>query len=224
MITNNTYYKNNIYIPHAKPSITSDVTTVSAELDDFIEKYERECLIKSLGIELFVLFSLELDSTQTNGLKGTADAKWNDLLNGKIYTDPAGKLVEWRGIRFKAKQADTLPSVSFLANFVYYNYESNFEGFRTGVGVVEPKAKNAERMSPAKKVTDAWREMVEMIQGKTVSSTAIINHNGLGIDFYDENQEVSLYKFIEDSNKLVADTYPSFKKGYWEEATNRFGL
>ena len=36
MITKNTYYKNNVYIPHAKPSITSDVTTVSAELEDFI--------------------------------------------------------------------------------------------------------------------------------------------------------------------------------------------
>ena len=224
MITNNTYYKNGIYIPHAKPSITSDVTTVSSRLDDFIEKYERKCLIKCLGMSLFILFDSELNSSEANGLEPSADVKWDYLLNGQTYTNPSGDLVEWRGIRFKSLASDTLPTVSFLANFVYYHYESNSDGFRSGIGTVKVKGKNAEHVSSSKKVTDAFREMVEMIQGKYVTQNAFTKNNSVGVDFYDEDQEVSLYKFIEDKNKLVADTYPDFKKGYWNEFKNQMGV
>lgn len=224
MITNNTYYVNEIYIPHAKPSISSDVTTVSAELDAFIDEYERECLIKSLGFQLFTLFDAELDADETNGLKVTADAKWNELLNGKTYTNPAGDLVTWRGIRFKAKVTDTLNSRSFLANYVFYNYEQNADVFRTGVGYVKGKAKNAVERSPAPRAINAFRKMVDMIQGRQFKKELIVGRFGYGIDYYYENVEITLYQFINDMNDAVADTYPDFKPGGWNVHKNQFGI
>ena len=224
MITNNTYYKNEIYIPHAKPSVTSDVTTVSAELDDFIEEYERECLIKSLGFQLFSLFNAELDSTQSNGLKVGSVAKWDDLLNGKTYTNGKGDLVSWRGIRFKAKAKDTLPTKSFLANYVFYMYEQNSDVFRTGVGYAKGTPKNAEERSAAPRVINAWRKMVDAIQGKEFKREIIVRPFGYGVDYYHDNGEVTLYQFIIDTNNEVADTYPDFKPGMWNAYKNQFGI
>jgi len=224
MITNNTYYKNELYIPHAKPSVTSDVTTVSAELNAFIEEYERECLIKSFGLPLYLLFEAELDSTETNGLKDTADTKWDDLLNGKTYTNQFGDEVAWRGIRYKEKQADTLPTKSFLANYVFYHYEENADVFNTGVGFVKAKAKNATERSPAQKAIKAWRKMVDIIQGKEFKEDIIISRFGYGIDYYHNNEEVTLYQFIRDMNYAVPDTYPNFKPGYWNVYKNQFGI
>jgi hypothetical protein len=224
MITNNAYYKNELYIPNAKPSVTSDVTSVSAELDDFVEKYERQCLIKCLGLQLYLLFEAELDSSKATGLKDGSDAKWNDLLNGKTYTNPSGDLVQWRGVRFKTNSASTVYSNSFLANYVYYHYEQNYDVFRSGVGHVKPKGGNSEERSPAQKVIIAWREMVDMIQGKQFKKDIVVNRFGYGVDYYHENKEVTLYKFIEDMNNLVADTYLSFKPGYFEVHKNQFGI
>jgi hypothetical protein len=229
-ITDNTYYKNEIYIPHAKPSVTSDVTTVSAELDAFIEEYERDCLIKCLGFQLFKLFYDELDNSETNGLLATADAKWNDLLNGKDYTNSQGDLVSWRGIRWKAMSTDTLYSRSFLANYVFYNYEQNADVFRTGVGYVKGQAKNAEERSPAPRVINAWRKMVDVIQGKEKVVTVLnhqyhhLNRHGLALDYYYDNSEITLYRFIRDMNLAVDETYPDFKPQYWNAYKNQFGI
>jgi len=222
MITDNTYYINELYIPHAKPSISSDVTTVSAELNDFIEEYERECLIKSLG-ELYIEFESQLDYSETNGLKSGADSKWDDLLNGKSYTDPSGKSVQWRGIRFKKVSSDTKPTRSFLANYVYYNFEENYNSFRSGTGNVK-KPKNVEVVSPAPKVIKAWRKMVEMIQGREPQGNVLVRRMGVGVDWYNENREVSLYKFINDMNDETADTYENFTPGYWDGMKNQLGI
>ncbi len=223
-ITNNTYYKDEIYIPHAKPSVTANVTTVSAELDIFIEEYERDALIKCFGFQLYTLFYVELDDTQTNGLDAGADAKWDDLLNGKEYTNPADDAVAWRGIRYKAKFADALPSKSFLANYVFYNYEQNADIFRTGVGYVKGKGKNVSERSAVPRVINAWRKMAEIIQGREFTTTIITNRFGYGVDYYYDNSEVTLYKFIRDMNDATPDTYPDFKPQYWNVFKNQFGI
>ena len=51
-IVNNTYFKNEIYIAHAKPGIADAVTEVESKVNDFINEYEQDCLIKSLGVLL----------------------------------------------------------------------------------------------------------------------------------------------------------------------------
>ena len=225
MIIDNEYFKNELYISHAKPSISSDVTTVSSELVAFIEKYERECLIKCFGFQLYKEFADELDSTQTNGLKETADVKWDKLLNGTAYTNPDGEEVVWRGIRFKNATTDTKPNRSFLANYVYWFWEQNSNIVVSGVGATKPKAKNAIVVNKTPNVVRAWREMVEMIQGRGANTTIIVKNYAYGIDYYIDDSEVNLYKFILDSNELVPDTYPNFKRNYWQNVQqNNFGL
>lgn len=224
MITNNTYYKRELYIPHAKPTVTSDVLTVSEELDAFIDKYERECLVKCLGLPLAVEFIATLDEANSNGLKNGADSKWDDLLNGKTYTDLKGDSIEWRGIRRKLKLHDTKPGASFLANYVFYNYEQNYDVFRTGVGYVKPKGANTEERSPAQKAVKAWRDMVDIIQGREFKSEVIEKAFGVGVDYYHANEEKTLYQFIRDINYTAPDTYANFRPGYWEVRTNQFGL
>jgi hypothetical protein len=223
MITNNTYYKNELYIPHAKPSITSDVTSVANELSSFIMKYERECLIMCLGLQLALDFIDKLDSSQVNGLKVGVDQKWNDLLNGKTYNNPNGDLVEWRGIRFKNFGCTTYDR-SFLANYVYSKFEQNYDLTRTGEGYGKIQGKNVEERSAAPKVVRAIREMTNMIQGKEYDSKILERRIGFGIDYYEENEETSLYTFIRDMNNLVADTYDNFKPTYWNRQQNQFGI
>jgi len=41
-IINNTYFTNELYIPHAKPSITDKVKAVSLNINSFISKYENK--------------------------------------------------------------------------------------------------------------------------------------------------------------------------------------
>lgn len=224
MITNNSYYRNEIYIPHAKPSITSDVTTVSADLDFFIAKYERECLIRCLGFPLFSAFNFELDAMKPNGLKDTANVKWNLLLNGEEYFDTSGKLRQWRGVRFKNNESEPLPTRSFLANYVFFHYEENYDSFRSGVGYVKPKAANATERSPAQKAISAWRDMVYMIQGRGVVRRDFVTNFGYGVDYYNEDEETSLYQYIKDTNSLIEGTYPDFKPHTWDVQINQFGI
>ena len=223
MITNNTYYKNELYIPHAKPSITSDVTQVASELSSFIAKYERQCLIMCLGLQLSLEFINKLDSKRSNGLIVGADQKWDDLLNGKTYNNPNGDFVEWRGIRFKSPGCSTYDS-SFLANYVYSKFEQNYDLTRTGIGDGKIQGKNIEERSSAPKVMRAIREMTNMIQGKEYDSKVLERRVGFGIDYYEENMETSLYTFIRDMNHLVADTYDNFKPTYWNRQQNQFGI
>ena len=130
MIINNSYFTGEIYIPHAKPSVSSKTKGVAIDMIAFIDDYERDALIKSLGYALSREFIAELDEDKPNGLKDTADVKWDELLNGKEYTDPSGQTVMWEGIRRKQPSTSTEYNRSFLADYVYFHYEQDNETTR----------------------------------------------------------------------------------------------
>ncbi len=223
MIITNTYFTGEIYLPHAEPHITDDVTKVRGDVMQFIYDYARECLLKSLGTTLFNEFTPLLDSTKANGLDDAADAKWNELLNGKSYTDPDGKDVIWRGIRFKSLSTGEY-NRSFLANYVYFHFESNDFITRSDVGTTIEVAKNAEVIVPTQKVVKSWNKFVVYVQGEDAVPTVIRKAYGYGVDWFNQGGiDVSLYKFINDSNELVADTYADFDPKTWEEI-NQFGI
>ena len=225
MITKNTYYKNEFYIPLAKPSVTSNVTSVSSELDAFIWKYERKFLVRCFGLVMAKVFMDSLDKTKDNGLKDLADEKWNRLLNGHSYTDPQGDDVEWLGLRRKAIPSDIEPSISVLVNYVYYYWEKSKSQISTGVGHGKAKAKNFVEVSAGPKVVFAWREMVDVIQGRDATRKEYFTLMGWGVDYFNENQEKTLYQFIEDMNSLEGDTYYNkFVKTDWETKVNQFGI
>jgi hypothetical protein len=227
MIIDNTYFKGEIYIPHAKPGITDNVTEIENDILFFIDDYSRQCLVESLGYKLFKEFSAELDSNEANGLKPAADQKWDDLLNGKEYTDTNGVLRNWRGIRYENIK-DGGYDRSFLANYVYYFYEKDQNSTRADVGDVKESAKNAMVVSRIPKVNRAWRQFVEQVQGKRVIPTIVTKDYGYssmtGIDWYGaDGQEVSMYRFIRDTNLETPDTYEDFLPKKWIQ-TNELGI
>lgn len=213
-IINNTYFVGKLFLPHATPSITDDVTEVASSILDFIDEYENECLVKCLGYKLAKEFTDQLDSNEANGLKSGVDVKWDHLLNGREYTDPSGELVKWPGVRFKSKPSGEY-NRSFLANYVYYYYESDQNEDRVGVGNVQQKAENASIRSKTPKVIKAWREFYKMVQDHNAEPRIIQKFGGVGIDWYGHSGISSLYRFINDSNVLAANTYEDFRPSIW---------
>lgn len=222
-IINNTYFVDEIFIPHAKPSITDNVTGISAEIVSFINTYEKECLIKTLGYKLYSEFEAQLDSTKPNGLKVDAPAKWNDLLNGKTYTKTNGDEAHWSGIRQKNLSSSDIYDRSFIADYVYFFYEKSTDDDRVGVGNVQQEAANALKVSKTPKVVAAWRRFFETVQGSDCPPAVYFKSNGVGVDWLTGNGLVTLYEFITDSNLIVADTYANWKPTYFVNM-NQFGL
>lgn len=222
MIIDNTYFKNKIYIANAKPSVNSSVKGIAIEVQYFIDEYTRDCLIKSLGYSLFLEFESQLDDTSLDGLLPTADQKWDDLLNGKTYTNPDGKTVIWRGIRFKSNAGNDYDT-SFLANYTYFFYEQSTYINKSNNSSQIPVSKNATTVKPTLSVTVAWNDFVRLVQGEDVKPAIINRPFGIGVDYYNGGQDISMYKFIEDSNTLVEDTYPDFEPKCWTKL-NQFGI
>jgi len=238
-IVNNTYFKNEIYIAHAKPGIADAVTEVESKVNDFINEYEQDCLIKSLGVLLANEFFSKLDSSRPNFIKEGEDAKWDELLNGKTY-EKEGKTVVWKGIRIKSKSLGDelqggLPDVSFLANYIYFFYESNFFITRGNAGSGSNKSANMETIVPNQKVVKAWNKFVQMVQGGVFNSSYPNfegnyfekegRFGGLGVSFYNEDEmlNVPMYKFISDMNELLEGAYADFSPKQWS-FMNQFGI
>lgn len=221
MITISTYYKGEIYIPQAKPSVADEVVGSKNDFSLIVDKYEEDCLIKCLGISLYREFLDNIDTEETTLIKAGSDAKWDELMNGVEYVKN-GKTLYWRGIRFKTPLNATEYNRSFLANYVYWFYMSSQYTSTTTTGEKKNKSANAENIVPSAKVVKAWNEFVEMVQG--IDNRAILyNKNGfLGVDYYRGNNNVSLYQFINDSN-AESVVYDNFEPINWS-VTNQFGI
>ena len=221
-ITKNSFYTGEIYIPHAKPSITDGNTQVEQSLLDFIDDYERDALIKSLGYKLAIEFISNLDDTETNGLKSGTDQKWDDLLNGKDYQDSNGDTIRWNGIRWKNK-TDGKYDRNFLTNYVYVFFENDYNVTRGNIGNEQEQAKNANRVSAAPKITKAFNKFIERVQGANNQPTVIHKFYGYGVDYYNGGEEISMYRFIQDMNDLDDTTYVNFNPKRWK-LINQFGI
>jgi hypothetical protein len=212
MIVNNSYFVGEIFIPHSKSDISDSVIGANESVKDFIDEYESDCLSKSLGYSLYKLFKDELDDTQSNGLKVTADSKWNDLLNGKEYVLNTETL-KWRGIRYSNNNGSTYKS--FLANYIYFHYLKDYQSRFSSVGVQQSTPQNANIVTSFPKAVNSWRRFVKLVQGNYGLPSVIENYTGYGIDWYGSSSEITLYQFIYDMNKLVPGTYPNFNPYLW---------
>ena len=214
-----------VFIPHAKEDITDTLTGVKDNIDSFILKYEREILISALGFNLFKEFTSELDSTQPNGLKVTADVKWDYLLNGLEYVIN-DKTVNFRGIRFKDVTFEGKEFYqSFIAYYTYYHYLQDDSQSYSGVGIQKEIPSNANIQTNITKSTKAWRSFYDLMIGGYYNVSYIYGHmNIIGIDYYRvDNPERSLYEFIKDQNNLVTDTYADWQPKPFENQ-NRFNV
>lgn len=222
MIITNSYFTGELYIPHAIPSVTDNVTQVNADMLEFIERYERDCLIKSLGLILYNEFVTNIDILEATLIDSGAQPEWDELMNGKIYVNPASKTVEWRGIRYKNISSGAY-NRSFLANYVYFFFEQNQETTTTNVGDAKLQPKNAKLVGATDKVVNAWREFIALVQGDTGNESVVFKPYGIGVDYYTGGSEVNLYKYIKDQNTLVEDTYAEFNPKTWKNM-NRLGI
>jgi hypothetical protein len=219
-IVNNTYFANEIFLPHAKPSISDDVTAIDADITAFIETYEEEVLVRCLGYALYKLFVAQLDSNQPNGLIVGAAAKWDELLNGTEFTDSEGELVKWKGIRYKT---GSVYNKSFIADYIYYQYEKSVDDSRVGVGNVKEQAANAEMVSKAPKVVAAWRRFIKAVKGTENTPIFIDSVLGYGIDWKGKTNDVTLYSFITKKNEDDPLTYPNYRPENFTNM-NQFGI
>jgi hypothetical protein len=224
MIIDNTYFKGEIYVPHAKPGITDSVIGVDQEIMGFINEYSSECLFECLGPQLYEELLANLDESKVNKIKEGSNVKWDELVNGKTYIDPSSELtIRWKGIRWISKPSSSVYDRSFLANYVYYFYEKKEYITRSGTGHNEEMPDNATKVTPTHKVVNSWNKFVGLVQGESRFKGTIVNEKGIGLDFYGNGISVCLYKFINDMNTITENTYENFNPKVWKRI-NQFGI
>ena len=143
MFLTNAYFQGIIYLPNlqidrpAQVGMGQAVVAVAENsLDYYIQLYEREFLVRLLGVRLYNAF--------VDGLAGDDNGKWGKLKE-KIF-DTSG----------------TFP-VSPAANYVYYWLVRNGITTTTMKGEVTPQQDYARDASPADKLVRAWNGMLPMI-------------------------------------------------------------
>lgn len=149
MITSSAYFQGFLNIATGiAPS--SDTLGDDKLLDNYINKYEREVLTKSLGYSLYKEFQAAIDDTS---------GKWYELLNGKEYQVDDVDVV-WRGLIFEENDFNR----SLIANYVYYFYLMGKQKTLSGVGMVRNSAKNAVSTNSTQELVIVWNEFVDMVQ------------------------------------------------------------
>lgn len=223
MITNESYYKLDIYIPNVVND-APEVNDVSnkTELQNAMSQYEREALQYLLGYNLYTEFSnqFDVDSDDIWTIKAGVDQKWLDLLNGTTYTIDDVEYT-WKGLIYKDGNLDK----SLLAYYVYYNFLSNDVEHYASIGIETENAQNATRVSAIAKAVKAWHNFYIQSVGNYNYPAYITNSSGCtGIDWFGSDDGVrSLYQYIRDINNQTPDTYENWKPKMFNDM-NQFGL
>lgn len=144
MYLTNAYFQGLIYLPNLAIDRPSQVgigqalvTVAESSLDYFIQEYEREFLIKLLGIRLYDAF--------VAGMSGQDDkGKWEALRDEIFHV------------------GDPFPT-SPAANYVYFQLVRNGITTTTMKGEVAPEQDYAKTSSPGNKLVMAWNAMVSMV-------------------------------------------------------------
>lgn len=215
-----TYFTGDLFIPNIGKN-KSSVVSSNTDFQYYIDQFEREILIKALGVRLYNEFISNIDtdpqSPNYGNVDPSADQQWKDLLNGSTYSDKV-----WRGLRYEVGTR----KLSLMAYYVFYKYLEEKHIQRTTLGVVKADAENANVVNPSFVMEKAWRAMYEWY-GKGYRCCCDYDYF-FGLYYYDDcccddkdykREFVDLYTFLNDNRSL----YPN-----WVFTTiknkNRFGL
>lgn len=215
-----TYFKGDLFVPMMKASVTD--TSDTNELDSFIEEYSNQCYLKCFG---YTLLSEIKSNMENDSVKEDADQKWKDLIEGEIVTLSDGTKRNWKGLTYKINESDEKNSYGFAANYVYYFFERSQFVTKSTTGDQKPDAVNATSVNPGYKISIAWNKFVDEVVGfNNASNRTIIESDfGIGIDWYSNQRDFSLYEYIRYKNSLIADTYANFQPSFFSKI-NELGL
>jgi len=125
----------------------SDKALQMAKITEAISTYEDEILLRVLGYPLYLSYK---DDATTDRFKDLIDGKsFSFVLDGKTVTRP------YPGLKTKGQ--------SFIACYVYYQYQANNVTSSTGAGEVEAKTENANRASLNDKMVRAINKASDLI-------------------------------------------------------------
>ena len=150
-----TYFDGNLILPN----ITVDPALAQATAA--IAIYEPEYLRKVMGQSLYVAFTAAFavtgdafDSGFDAGFgNGSPDDRWLWIRDGHTFTYNYATYY-WPGLINVLKQSP-------IACYVYWQIRAMNATQTTGVGETIAKAENSTVISPARKMVDAWRQMVD---------------------------------------------------------------
>lgn len=133
-----TYFRFDVSIPDGQFS----------DVENWIDRYEKEILTQLLGYELYKLVSTTTDKR----------GRLYDLLNGKEYPvsfNGRDQLVKWNGLINEDK-------VSLIAYYVFYQYYRHRTTLPSMTGRISPKLDNSEPATMAVMIGEAWSRLREL--------------------------------------------------------------
>jgi hypothetical protein len=161
------------------------------DIQAYIDRYEREILIKGLGAVLYNLVK-DAHSNLPTSLEN-AEQRIKDLVNGLTYV-VNGKQVIWEGLK------------SFPAYYIFYKYLTASQDIFTTFGVERPEGANSQAVSAIPKAVSAYQQFHEKYQGIEMGPRQVHNASGAyGIDWYGNRKtDRSLVQYLLDNE----DVYP----------------
>lgn len=153
----------------------------TADIQSYIDRFERDILIKGLGFELYDLVKNSYTGTTLND---NAEQRIKDLVNGISY-EIDGLQVNWEGL------------APLLTDYVFYKYWTEMERI---------KRDNDDKIVDPPKALHAYQSFHEKYQGIDPGPRYVMNASGsLGYDWYgSRNTNRSLWQYLDDK----ADIYP----------------
>lgn len=168
LIVDTTFFFGELEIPQVTEAYVQSYVT------SLIQEHEPRFLEQLFGYAMYKDY-----------LANQAASKYQDIINGKEYTDAAGVLRKWKGLKY-ATLAGPPPAKfkSAIANYIYFRYMQDSQTASTGTGEKGIEANSTIVASPWSKMVRSWNSMV------------------------DDN--IALYNFIS----VYPDVYPLYIFGY----------
>lgn len=141
MIIDKSYFKGDITIAQ------TEQVQVEEKLNDYIQQYEPEFLLKVLGRDLSTSFNEGIDV----GSGEEMEEKWSNILNGANFTYYNHPMT------YKGIETD-------IARYVFYHYACDLHLQQTGIGTVKTKGQGSAPATPMFKVLKAWNEMANNVR------------------------------------------------------------
>jgi hypothetical protein len=193
--TDGSYLTGKILVPNVTYGAI-DPALFGPDIEQAFNEYEPEVLELLLGYSLNEALNDDLDG---NG--DPQSVRFIALVDGSEFQHTYGNLTQtlkWKGFRNDEK-------ISLCAYYTYYKYIERNVTKMSGVGNTDLKAENAERVSPIRKMTDAWylmRKLYGIIPTYTRWKNSVLGSD-LPCTF---NNLSSAYNFLF-ANK---ETYPEW--------------